>query len=437
MDLGTKNEQCRSLKFYSVNIMKLKRKSENESLYYLLATVCGEQGKMNSFDGKYEAENRRIWNAIMGQWLDDDVKANFAKALDVHISEFDPLKDSELQKIDDRLNGSKFTMEDIPTKSDAHMFHVIEFKHVQFKKPLLMSKRLFPSNTTFSNCIFSFNTTFANSLFQSAHFLQCTFERNAYFRDAKFGNFGSISNACEFKNCHFMGHADFSRGQLRNADFTKSNFETSVHFEDTFFYLGCPKFFEAQLPENTILPLKDESWGLPFTRLNRAGNLDNFTEEEIHRESIKYAVLRKRMEEIQRPVDTNFLVRKELALRSQLKGWDSLLIKAYDIFSGYGNSIRKPLIWIFITIAFGVAAYSGYFLQLKDHEYQVSNSFFSGLGLSLAATFSFLSLGRLFFEDVLRELPAVLAVIYGFQAFLGFLFSFLLGLGVRSQLRLK
>ena len=417
--------------------MRLKRKSENENLYYLLATVCGEQGTGDSFNGKHEPQNRRIWNAIMGQWLESHVKPSFAKAMDVDITEFDPLTEGEFQKISDRLKGSKFTTRDIPSKSDTHMFHVIDFRNIHFKKPLLMSKRLFPSNATFSNCIFTYNTSFASSLFRSAHFLQCTFERSAYFQEAKFGNFGSIANACEFKDCQFMGHADFSRGQLRNADFTKSNFEASAHFEDTFFYLGCPKFFESQLPENTIFPLKQENWGLPFTRLDRAGNMNEFTEEEIHRESIKYAVLRKRMEAIQRPIDASFFVRKELALRSQLKGWGSLLVRAYDVFSGYGNSIHKPLSWIFITIAFGAAAYSGYFLQLESQTAQVASPFFSGLGLSLSATFSFLSLGRLFFEDVLRELPAVLALIYGLQAFSGFLFSFLFGLGVRSQLRLK
>jgi hypothetical protein len=130
-------------------------------------------------------------------------------------------------------------------------------------------------------------------------------------------------------------------------------------------------------------------------------------------------------------------MRKELSLRSKLKGWDALLIKLYGLLSGYGHSVSRPFILLLTTIFFGAAVYSGYFATPLTTPIETDSPLTTGLGLSLSATFNFLGLGRLFFDEILKELPSALAFIYGLQTLSGFLFSFLLGLGVRSQLRLK
>jgi uncharacterized protein YjbI with pentapeptide repeats len=412
-------------------------KSENSSLYYLLATVYGEQDKRSSFNGEHEEKNRRIWHAIVGQWINEKSIESFASSMGLDVREFEPLDASEIEDIKKRLSGTPFSKGDIPGKEDAHAFFGMDFRNIIFEKPILMKKRLFPTTVTFVNCTFLEKCSFSESYFKSAHFINCIFDDYAFFQGARFGNFGFVSNACEFKNCTFNGHVDYSNCQLRNADFSNSAFKTSAHFEDAYFFLGCPKFFEAELPENTIFPLKSDHWGLPFPNVDRQGNPQEYSESEIHRESIKFAVLRKRMEAIQRPVEANFFMRKELSLRSKLKGWDALLIKLYGLLSGYGHSVSRPFILLLTTIFFGAAVYSGYFATPLTTPIETDSPLTTGLGLSLSATFNFLGLGRLFFDEILKELPSALAFIYGLQTLSGFLFSFLLGLGVRSQLRLK
>ncbi|WP_353298187.1 hypothetical protein [Sulfitobacter pacificus] len=364
-------------------------------------------------------------------------RENIARKMNVEPSEMEPLNQDELERIEQRLDGTNFSKSDIPSKEDMHMFSTIDFSNTSFEKPLLLSKRLFPASLSVADSVLFDNFSVAESIFLSAHFRRTSFKRHAYFRKTEFGTIGSIRNACEFIDCDFYQHADFSEGALLNADFSKTRFHTSAHFENTIFALGCPKFFEAELPENTLFPLKDGNWGLPFTRFDRRGDLEDFTDADITREAVKYTVLRKRMDAIQRPVESGFFLRKELSLRSNLKGWDALLIKLYGFVSSYGYSIQRPVIALLLTILLGVGVFGGYFAQGDPANVRSENPYQSGIGISISATFSFLGLGRLFYIETLQNLPSPIAFIYGIQTFSGFVFSFLLGLGVRNRLRLK
>jgi hypothetical protein len=421
----------------STNTSQKSKRSPEESLYYVLATVYGEQNGTRSFDGKFEPDNRRVWNGLMGQNLSSQDKRNIASALKVDADELDPLGSDERLKIQERLDGTVFSIDDIPGKEDIHRFSRIDFGNILFEKPLLLRNRLFPSSTIFVDTIFSDNFSIANSILQSAYFHRAAFLRHAYFRETKIGTIGQISNACEFINCEFHQHAEFSEATLKNADFTKSLFHTSAHFENTIFFLGCPKFFEAELPENTLFPLKARNWKLPSTKFDRQGNVVEYNEADINREAVKYSALRKRMEAIQRPVEAGFFMRRELFLRSKLKGWDALLIKAYGFSSDYGYSVQRPATALILTILVGSAIYGGFFAQGGATGARLENSYLSGIGMSVSGTFSFLGLGRLFYSETLQSVPSPLAFVYGAQTLSGFVFSFLLGLGVRSRLRLK
>jgi len=425
------NEKCSS------SVIEEPKRAPEESLHYLIATVYGEQNKSHSFEGKFEPGNRRIWNGLMGQILSDEGKKNVAEALGVDAEELNPLNPDERLRVKTRLEGTKFSIDDIPGKENTGMFSSINFGNIKFQRPLLLSKRFFPSHAIFSGTIFSDNFSIESSVLQSGHFNKTVFLRNAYFRGTKMGSIGNISNACEFINCEFRQHAEFSEATLRNADFTKSIFHTSAHFENTMFVLGCPKFFEAELPENTLFPLKLRNWGLPFTNFDRQGNATEYEENGINRETTKYSALRKRMEAIQRPVEAGFFLRRELSLRSELKGWDALLIKTYGILSDYGYSVCRPAAALIFTILVGSAIYGGFFAQGSATDARLENYFLSGIGMSVSGTFSFLGLGRLFYSETLQSAPSPVAFVYGLQTLSGFLFSFLLGLGVRNRLRLK
>lgn len=408
-----------------------------KSIFYLLSTTFGEQERAGSFDGTHEGGNRRIWNALMARNLDKTSKNLIARVLEVEPDEFEPLTAGELHSVCERLVAAGFNEDDIPTEDEIGFLSTISFRNIHFQKPFLMNKRLFPTLTDFSGCIFNDNFSVQGAVFEAAHFSHATFNGHAYFINSKFGVIGSISNCSEFIDCKFAKRADFSKSIITNGNFTKSRFETSAHFEETVFHSGCPKFFDSELPEDTIFTLEAGNWHPPLPESNRRGQPKEYSDSTLNRESLKYSALRKRMETIQRPSEVQFFMRKELSLKGHLKGWDALLIKSYGYFSDFGSSIGRPLLWLSVVIAFGAAAYSGYFIQLNMQSTGLSNPFFSGVGLSISSTFSFLGLNRLFFSSIIPQLPPVLVLVLGLQTISGFVLSFLLGLGLRSRLRLK
>ena len=372
----------------------------------------------------------------MAQGYDAKSRSNIAKIIKVEKDELDPLGVDELLLVKARLLEAGFSENDIPSKEDLHSFGHLDFRNLVFSKSLLMSHRLFPTFTVFKGSQFDGNVNFSNSTFESVHFDDATFKGHAYFRGAQIGTFGNTANACQFIGSTFAKHANFAGAGIVNGDFTKAEFNHSADFLEVIFHRGCPSFFESKLPENTLFTLRFDSWKLPFTSFARDGSLVDFSEADLHRQATKYSALRKRMEQIQRSSEAKFFMRKELSLKSELKGWDAFLILLYGWFSGYGGSIKKPLVALTGLIGAGAVFYAAYFDQTDGLGGGALSALVSGIGMSFTGTFSFLGLGRIFFGETLSNLPATLSFIYGLQTLLGFVLSFLLGMGVRDHLRL-
>jgi hypothetical protein len=408
--------------------------SAERNPFYLLATTYGEHE--TSFDGSIESKNRRIWNGFMAHTLQPKFRENLAKALEIEPAELLPLNDNEFQHVEERFKLANCSFDELPTPESMDSFSSISLRDLAFDRSVLLSQRVFPFMIDFSRSIFRKNFSMHKSILTSAHFSDTHFQRFAYFSEAKIGNIGCISNAVEFRNAKFSRHSNFSKAQLKNADFTRAKFEESARFDGTVFYNGCPKFYEADLPEDTVFPLQPENWGFPMPSIDRFGTYKPYTPLQLKIESNSFTALRRRMEELQRPEDAHFFTRLEFRAKGQPKGWYSLLIKLYGWLSNYGYSIGRPLAALGFLVALGAAAYFGYFLSsstaLKNPP---ETPFWTGLGFSFSSTFSFIGLGKLLDDNILVQLPSALRLVAGIQTVFGLSFSFLLGLGLRNHFR--
>lgn len=405
----------------------------NQNPLYLLATTYGEHE--TSFEGTLESRNRRIWNGFMAHTCPQEQKDRLATLLEVDPEELRPLSDSEIQHIEERFELANVPFESLPRPEEMHL-RSIRLHRLVFEKPVLLAKRVFPFSADFGGSRFSSNFSMNKSILATARFSDAVFERNAYFHEAKIGIIGRIGNATEFKNTKFSGHATFSKAVLKAADFTKSRFDTAARFDDTVFYAGCPKFYEASLPEDTIFPLHASNWGGPHHRIDHFENNEPHTPLQLKIESNSFTALRRRMEELQRPEDAHFFTRMEFRTKEKPKGWYGLLVKLYGWFSDYGYSIGRPLAALAFLVILGCAANTGYFFSSSTSlENPPSSPTWAGFGLSFSNTFRFFGLGKLIDQNLITGLPSVLKFFSGLQTVLGFIFSFLLGLGLRNHFR--
>ncbi|WP_084204400.1 pentapeptide repeat-containing protein [Leisingera daeponensis] len=408
--------------------------SAERNPFYLLATTYGEHS--TGFDGSFEEKNRRIWNGFMAHTLKPEFREKLAKALEKDPAEFLPLTDQELKHVEDRFDMANISFSELPAPETMHGFSSISFRDLVFQKSVLLSNRIFPFVIDFSRSKFCMNFSMQKSILTAAHFSDAHFQRFAYFNEAKMGNIGWVGNAVEFRNARFCRQASFSKAQLKNADFTKAKFEEAVRFDDTIFYGGCPKFYDAALPEDTVFPLQPENWGFPTPSIDRFGTFKPYTPLQLKIESNSFTALRRRMEELQRPEDAHFFTRMEFRAKGEPKGWYGFLVKLYGWFSNYGYSIGRPLAALGFLLGLGSAAYFGYFISSSSSLVSAPDSpFWTGVGYSISNTFSFFGLGKLVDEGVVGQLPPVLKLFAGIQTVFGLIFSFLLGLGLRNHFR--
>lgn len=134
--------------------------------------------------------------------------------------------------------------------------------------------------------------------------------------------------AMMFRGAHFYVDSDFSNREfLGRTDFSCAIWE------------GVPKFFGSKLNPDTNfsearfqIPENDSSNGVSLSDFERA-----------------FRTLKLAMEELRARHDEAKFHRFELIARRRQKGevrWDeAILSRAYDLLSGYGQSIRKPLLW--------------------------------------------------------------------------------------------
>jgi hypothetical protein len=149
-----------------------------------------------------------------------------------------------------------------------------------------------------------------------------------------------------------------------------------------------------------------------------------------------YERLKQEMERLKKHEDEQFFFRKELRARRGLVPVGSgawLLNYAYEAFSDYGQSVGKPLLWLFGLFTFGSAIFAG--IAVFNGARMTLPS---AAGLSFANIFSFLPIKReIMTGEMVAGLSSVAQIVCAVQSLLGALLLFLLGLALRSRFRMR
>jgi hypothetical protein len=205
-------------------------------------------------------------------------------------------------------------------------------------------------------------------------------------------------------------------------------------FESARFVGGVPAFYQRQMHQDTTFCTHGFRW--PVITAANAGDGKR-----------AYARLRQIMNELQKPDEEHFLFRQEMRCKAhEEEWWNRWPIRAFGAFSDFGYSVVRPLLWllalwfgtagVFYHVAFSPACYVGYGLGPDGCGAKTLAAMGQALALSFTNIFPF-GLNRLYFADVLKDLPGGLQVLGGAQTVVGFVLLFFLGLGLRNRFRLK
>lgn len=332
--------------------------------------------------------------------------------------------------------------------------------------PIDFSGFIFPVGTIFSGATFGNLTKFEGAEFRGdARFDGATFGDNACFDNAK------INGAANFGEATFEGDAKFSGARFDgiaalfnkatfggNANFVKATFTNMVAFNDAQFD-GAATFHSVEFggPVYLIGAVFKSVPELRFTKI-----ATHFT---LHGVRVEYAKSDERAmwlglswAKAAHPDDVDRYRRlKELAMAAkdhereqeffalelkakrhyETQGWALLLNYAYELFSGFGRSVMRPLVGL-VGVWFWFGVGHGMFAKLE-----AGAPWLDGFRLSTAVLLPFVSSARTIYgeasEALYEDAPAQawaldLAVVT--ESALGLLFLFLLGLALRNRFRL-
>ena len=198
---------------------------------------------------------------------------------------------------------------------DAEFYEKTEFKYNKVTNFSLV-------NTNFQNIVDCFKTTFDNFEIK-----KCIFEEYVGFEECTFGNNRNLKeNISKFIHSTFLTFINF-----RNAKFNSGLDLQQINLKEP------PNFLNAQVSEANT---NRETFRIIKYSFDRIGNIiegNRFYAHEMH----KY--------------------KEDLKNGNTAKDWIGLLLlRLYKCFSNYGQSIWRPLIWIFIISALYSLINQGY-----------------------------------------------------------------------------
>jgi uncharacterized protein YjbI with pentapeptide repeats len=423
---------------------KPKLKPANESPWYCLATLYGEQGI--ELDQELARKNRIAWNRWVAASLDEDKRAKFVQK-GFSAAELTPYDEGETADLR-RLFIARLGRDEEPPSP----VHGVNFTSVKFDRRVYFFGFLFPlidfssatfsdladfSSATFSDYAFFGSVTFLDYAFFSsaifwgtiANFDSATFSGTATFRSATFldvANFGSatFSGTANFGSVTFSDHAFFSSAIFRDdANFINANFKGKTGFAGSIFKTKVPDFRGAVLHEAT--EWHDAHWPTP-----------PWDKESGRQQVYAYQRLKQEMERLKKHEDELIFFRKELRARRgtfRLLSPNWCLNWLYDVSSGYGQSIARPFLWLLVVFASGML-----FFGEVDAVDGVPLSWPDAASLSFANMFSFLSLKRDFFDSrMIAEFSRPVLYVSAMESILAVALLFLLALAVRNRFRIK
>lgn len=417
-------------------IDKTTLKPAEENPWYVLATICNKDlimpvdgtirgaAEFLAFLDRYRSKD--IWNAWAFSKLGDEQKATLRDErpdLTEHLSEWDEISEDINEKIEKRCGRS------LPS-----LLHGIEFSEVDFVEDIQFANFIFPSKVSFNKAKFSGTANFNNAVF----FDNVVFEDTSFLKETAFGKVIS-SKVCVFKKTRFSEHAFFDDAKFndirfistafdrylffrrirvnQNSCFVDCDFPKSCSLREARFEKGYPILEGTILAENTLITAKEEYWPDPKK-----------CEQSPEEARASCEVLRHTLNNQGLPEQAHFFFRREMQFAGRIGSlWQRLPYKLFGWLSNYGYSIYRPVFGL-IALWLGFASVYKVFSSL---------TFTESLGLSIASLFQFTGWQRVYFSEVMADIPVWLKILAGFQTIAGIVLLFLLGLGLRNRFRFK
>lgn len=468
---------------------KIERTPANENPWYWLATVYGEPSQV--IGPKYHDlcnRNRNTWNRWVTETLSGEEKAALVSD-GVPAHDLIPLSEAEREQ----LLKDFIARAGDPLATPPYALGDIDFSNVHFEREVVFSGFVFPTRTKFSHSAFFAGARFSGAVFydyvvfehasfkkivqfdaakllKTAHFASASFSEfvsfmmtnflgDVVFSDADFSEGVDFSYAqflktstftaarfsrfATFFQTKFHGHslfrgANFSGGAIfdgasflsaaifddafftNKADFVSAQFKGRTSFASSEFFECVPDLRDAKLREAN--EWHQVGWSLPPTEKAQA-------QQQVY----AYEKLKAEMERLKKHADEQFFFARELRARRALEPFLSLkwlLYFGYEQFSGYGQSVVRPLVWLALFWAAGAGLFallpaaSGWPLDYDD-----------AARLSLVNLVPFLPYKP--GEAVMKHLDDWVEWFGIFQAIVGAALLFLFGLALRNLFRMK
>ncbi|MCR4377717.1 MAG: pentapeptide repeat-containing protein [Rhodospirillales bacterium] len=317
------------------------------------------------------------------------------------------------------------------------------FDSAKFKGEALFIKATFGGDTMFDSARFGGDTKFWGATFDgNTFFANAKFDGNTFFANAKFG--GDV----RFWHATFGGDARFIDVTFtKTAGFIKTQFDGKADFSSAVF--GGPVYLDGAVfkfvPELRFTKIATHftlhgarmayansdqraMWlGLSWAKAAHPDDVDRY------RRLKELAMAAKDHEREQ-----DFFAQELKAKRHyETHGWALMLNYAYELFSGFGRSIMRPMGWL-VGVWAGFGWGHGMVAKLD-----AGAPYFDGFRLSTAVLLPFVPSARTIYEgastalygDAPAEVWALdLAVVV--ESVLGLGLVFLLGLALRNRFRL-
>jgi uncharacterized protein YjbI with pentapeptide repeats len=396
----------------------------NDNPWYCLATLHGEQA-VDGWDRELAEKNRRDWN----RWFEDMTdgqRADFAEAFVRRTGR----------------PGMPPERAAYPDFSHTHFARTVYFEGFSFARDTNFSQAKFSSYAFFGAAAFSDAADFRSATFSKhvdlasatfssdANFSSATFSGFAMFSEATFSGFASFRKAtfssdAHFRSATFYGGVYFSEATFSgSANFINTKFTANTNFADARFEREVPDFRGATMHEAT------EWHGVTWPKPSR-------NKADAQDQVYAYERLKQEMERLKKYEDEQNFFRRELRARRRLVWTLSgpwFLNFVYQVSSDYGNSLVRPLLWLFGVFAIGIGIfgraplYCGAPMPIK-----------LAAKLSFANIFVFLPDKReiMMTAKMVECLSNTTQAVSAVQSLLSVVLLFLLGLALRNRFRMR
>lgn len=335
----------------------------------------------------------------------------------------------------------------------SHFNETADFSNAHFDGYANFRSAHFGGHANFENAHFddaSFQSAqFEYANFQSAHFNDANFQSAhfdayAFFSSAHFEGYAKFESAnfdyasfqsthfegyAVFLGAHFGGYAVFESARFNGyADFSDGVFKARTVFKLAQFALVAPKFFQCKMHQDTSFSDDADLWPTP---------------DQINAENGKraYTRLRQIAAEIGNPDDEHFFLRQEFKCKEVLaKGFDRAWFFAFRWIADSGIEVARPFWFLVVVWAFGTGCFAGHFdsgVSGLVYEDVLDSRYRAAIGVSFGNVYGFLGINRLYYTELLQEVPDNLQLVAGAQTVLGVVFLFFFGLGLRNRFRLR